>query len=156
MKKTAIFAFLLFFLTPTMLRAADANRSFKGSGEVRTVDPVYSQVTIEHHAIKGLAGDGVTEFYVSDPGLVKGVATSDLVEFDVSDTKGDIKITKITKTGVAPPREEGIPVGEALQAVTAPLAPVSEAIGGAAESAATPGSDPRIKDGEVKQKLAEF
>ena len=166
MKKTTIFAFLLFFLTPTTLRAAEAVRHFNGSGEVRTVDPVYSQITIEHRAIKGLAGDGVTEFYVSNAGILKGIVTNDLVDFEVTDTKGDVRITKITKTGTAPPREEGVAVGEALQqtiqgvggaaqAVTSPIAPVSEAIGGASQTAAA-NTEPRIKDGEVKQKIATF
>jgi Cu/Ag efflux protein CusF len=166
MNKTAVFAFLAFFLTSPMLHAAEAVRHFQASGEVRTVDPVYSQVTIEHGVIKGLAHDGVTEFYVTDPAMLKGISTGDLVDFEITDTKGDVKIDRILKTGTAPPREEGIPVGEALQqtfqgvgdiagAVTAPIPPVSESIGGATRSTVE-STDPRIQDGEVKQKLATF
>jgi Cu/Ag efflux protein CusF len=166
MKKTAFFAFLALFLTPALCNAADAVREFRSSGEVSTVDPVYSQVTIMHDTIKGLAGSGTTEFYVTDAGILKDIAKGDLVDFDITDNKGDVRISKIVKTGTAPLREEGIPVGQALsdtmagvgqvaQAVTAPIAPVSEAIGGASESAAS-STDMRLKDGEVKQKLATF
>ena len=165
MKKTALLAFLSFFLTSS-LYAADAVRHFKASGEVSTVDPVYSQVTIEHHAIRGLAGSGVTEFYVSEAALLKGISTGDLVDFEITDTKGDVKIGKITKTGVAPPKEEGLPIGEAVQqtlhgtgevlkTVTSPLPPVSEAIGGAVDATAS-ASDPKVQDGELKQKIATF
>lgn len=165
MRKTVVFAFLAFFITSSCL-AFENSRQFKASGEVRTVDPVYSQVTIEHGVIKGLAHDGVTEFYVTDAALLKGIETRDQVDFEITDNKGDVRITKITKTGVAPPREEGLPVGEALQqtfegvgqaaaTLTSPIPPVSEAIGGATESAVG-STDPKIQDGELKQKVATF
>lgn len=166
MNKTAVFAFLAFFLTSSMLYAADAVRQFQASGEVGTVDPVYSQITIEHGAIKGLAGEGVTEFYVSDASLLKGISRGDLVDFEVTDTRGDVKVGKITKTGVAIPKKEGSSVGEALQqtfqgvgqvakTVTAPIPPISEAIGNATESTAA-ATDPKIEDGELKQSIATF
>ncbi len=153
MKKTAVFAFLAFFLTLPPSHAFEAVRQFKASGEVRTVNPVSSQVTIEHGTIKGLAGEGVTEFYVSDVAILKDIAKSDLVDFEITDTKGDVRITHITKTGVAPPREEGIPVGEALQQT---FQGVGQAAKGGASETAVAGTDPRIQDGEVKQKLATF
>ena len=70
MKKTAVFAFLAFFVTSPMLYAVEAVRHFKATGEVRTVDPVFSQITIAHGPIKGLAHDGVTEICVQDPALI--------------------------------------------------------------------------------------
>ena len=166
MKKTAVFTFISLFLTSATLHAAKDVRHFQASGEVVTVDPVYSQITIEHPAIRDFSSGGQTQFYVSSADLLKGLAKRDLVDFEFTDNKGDVKIDKITKTGMAPPKQEGIPVGQAVQGVlqgtgevvktvTSPIPPVSEALGGAVDSTAS-ATDPKVKDGEVKQKLATF
>ncbi len=166
MKKTTFAAFFFLLLNVSLCHAKDSVRHFDGYGEVITVDPVYSQITIQHRAIKGLTGDGATEFYVSSPDLLKGIEKHDLVEFDLTETKGDLKIEKIEKTGEALPQESGIPLGQAVQdtlqgtgqvlkTVTSPLPAVSDAVGGAVDSTAD-AADPRIKDGEVKQNIATF
>ncbi len=144
MKKTVFFIFTFLFSALT-LQAADSNlRHFKSNGQVVTVDPVYSQITIFHGAIKDFAGDGATEFYASDPELLKNIQKNDLVDFEFTDTKGDVKIDKITKTGVASPEKE-TPFGTAVQetlegagnivkGVTEPIAPVHEVTSGVADA----------------------
>ncbi len=143
MKKTVLAIFLfLFSLVPA--QAADSTRQFQSSGEVVTVDPVYSQITIRHGAIKNFAGDGETEFYTTGPGLLKDIVKRDLVDFEFTDTKGDVKITKIAKTGVAPPPVEphlGQAIQETLEGagsmvkgVTEPVAPVHHVAGGVADA----------------------
>ena len=138
MKKVLIFSFISFFCLCQPSFAADAQlRQFHGDGEVLTVDPVYSQVTIEHAPIKDFPSGNGFEFFVTSPELLKGIQRGDLVEFDVTDTKGDVKITKIEKTGVAAPKEDGTPLGQAVsdvlhgtgdvvKGVTAPIPPVYE------------------------------
>ena len=174
MKNTV--ASVLFFLLLTTLycHAANSSRQFSGKGEVITVDPVYSQITISHESIKGFAQEGETEFYVTEAGetefyvteaaILKGVTKGDLVDFELTDTKGDVKIDKIVKTGIAPPKDDGMPLGQALRdtlqgagdvlgAVTAPIPPVSEAFHGAMASTADV-ADPKIEDGKLKQKTS--
>ena len=166
MKKTTALVLFLLLLNLSNSYAADSTRHFEGYGEVLSVDPISSQITIQHRAIKGLEGSGDTQFYVSDAAMLKGIEKHDLVEFDLVEIKGDLKIEKLEKTGVALPREEGIPLGQAvhdtiqgtgqvLKTVTSPLPAVSDAVGGASDSAAS-AADPRIQDGEVKQKIATF
>lgn len=167
MNKIAIFAFLSFFLSSSVF-AADAVRKFQADGEVTSVDPVYSQITIEHGPIKDFAHDGQTEFYVLSADLLKNISKGDLVDFDFTDTRGDVRIDKITKTGTAPPKEDGVPLGQAVsdtlrgvgevaKTVTSPIPPVSEALGGAMNSTAdVTAGEARMKDGEVKQNIATF
>ncbi len=164
MKNTV--ASVLFFLLLTTLycHAANSSRQFSGKGEVITVDPVYSQITISHESIKGFAQEGEAEFYVTEAAILKGVTKGDLVDFELTDTKGDVKIDKIVKTGIAPPKDDGMPLGQALRdtlqgagdvlgAVTAPIPPVSEAFHGAMASTADV-ADPKIEDGKLKQKTS--
>ena len=166
MKKIAVPVLFALLINISLCHASEAKRQFKGSGEVVSVDPVYSQITILHGAITGFDSEGETNFYVADTTVLKNVSKGDLVDFQLTDTKGDVKIDRLEKTGIASPKEDGVPLGQAVQdtlqgtgqvlkAVTSPLPPVSEAIGGATDSAST-SSDPRIQDGEVKQKIAEF
>ena len=129
----------LFISIPT--HAADPKtHEFHGSGEVVTVDPLYSRITIDSGAIKGFSGGGQNEFVVSSPELLKGLSARDLVEFDISDSSGEAKIEKITKTGEAPEKDEGTPIGKAVQevltgtgqavkTVTTPITPVGAAVG---------------------------
>ena len=143
MKKALIFSFILLFLFCRPLFAEDfKTHQFHGSGEVLTVDPVYSQITIEHAPIKDFSAGNDSEFFVQSPEMLKGIQKGDLVEFDITDNKGDVKIEKITKTGVAPPKSEGTPLGQAVhdvlqgtgdvvKGVTEPIAPVHEVAKGA-------------------------
>ena len=139
MKKTFFLLTLFSFLIAPALFAAEPQvRQFSGSGEVTSVDPLYSRITIQHHAIKDFAGDTETEFVVASADLLKKISKGDLVDFEFTDSKGDVKIDKITRTGQAAPKQEGIPVGKAVQdvlvgtgdvvkGVTQPITPVHEA-----------------------------
>lgn len=118
MRKILVFSFIYSLLFCQSSFAADTKvRQFHGSGEVLSVDPVYSQISIEHAAIKDFSTGNDSEFFVSSPDLLKGIAKGDLVEFDGTDNKGDVKIEKINKTGVAPAKSESAPLGEAMSSV---------------------------------------
>ena len=137
MKKTSlVLAFFSLFLAVQTFAAESKVRRFEAKGEVVTVDPIYSKITIKHAAIKDFAGDETTEFFVASPDLVKDLTKRDLVDFEIVDTKGDAKIEKIRKTGVAP-AEEDLKLGQAVQdtlegagevvkGVTEPIPPVNQ------------------------------
>ena len=139
MKKALFYSFLSIFILVTPGLASNKSvRQFHGEGQVLTVDPVYSQITIQHKAIKDFSGDRASEFYVSSPDLLKKIQKNDLVAFDLTDNKGDVKINKIAKTGVAIPKDDGLPLGQVVndvlqgtgdvvKGVTEPIPPVHEA-----------------------------
>ena len=140
MKKAYFLITLFSFLAVPAAFSAESVRHFSGSGEVTSVDPLYSRITIQHSAIKDFAGDTETEFVVVSADLLKNISKNDLVDFEFTDNKGDVKIEKITRTGQAPPKQEGIPVGKAVQdvlvgtgevvkGVTQPITPVHDAAG---------------------------
>jgi Cu/Ag efflux protein CusF len=117
MKKAVVFSVISLLSLAMPAHSASQDRALRGTGEVITVDPVYSQVTIRHGAIKDYAGDATTEFYVTDASLLKNVQKGDLVDFSLKDEKGDVRIDKITKTGVAVFPATGSPLGETVQGV---------------------------------------
>ncbi len=139
-------------------------KRFEGRGEVTSVDPAYSRVTIKHGAIKGFSGDAQTEFTVSSPELLKRIEKRDLVDFTVVDDKGDVKVEKIEKTGQAPPPAKMkmgqvvqnvlIGTGEIAKGVTTPIEPAHEVMSGAvgATTSAT-GSVLDNVDTEVKKEF---
>ena len=140
MMKKAHFYFLFLSLFISLPSAA-ADKTFQGSGEVVSADPLYSRVTIETGAIKGYSAGGKNEFVVSSADLLKDISAHDLVDFEISEVKGEARIDKITKTGVAADADDGTPIGKAVQevltgtgqavkTVTTPITPVGAAIGG--------------------------
>ncbi len=140
MKKLFIFTFLITMFSPVLFAAEAQPKNYSAKGQVITVDPVYSQVTIHHGAIAGFSGEANTEFFAASGDMLKNIHTNDLVDFEFTDTKGDIKILKITKTGEALPEVEK-PLGTAVQevlegagdvvkGVTEPIAPAHEVAGG--------------------------
>lgn len=148
----AIFCFGLSFLAPAQAEP----KTYKGEGEVLSVDPLYSRITIEHGAITDFAGDGETEFFVTDAKLLKNVSRRDLVEFTITEEKGEAFIDKITVVGVAEKKVEGLEVGKAVQdvligtgevakAVTSPITPANEAVTGAVD-ATTGATDEMVGD----------
>ena len=165
MKKVLIFSFISFFLFSQSSFAADAKvRQFHSTGEVLSVDPVYSRVTIEHAPVKDFPSGNDSEFFVESASLLKGIQKGDLVEFDLTDTKGDVKINKIVKTGVAAPKSDTLPLGRAVsdvlhgtgdvvKGVTAPIAPVHEVAKSA--TSVTDASGDAVSDAspEVKNKF---
>jgi Cu/Ag efflux protein CusF len=142
MKKVLLFSVISFLSLCSVSLAADAKiREYQAKGEVVTVDPVYAQVTIAHGAIKDFSGADETVFSVSDRTLLKGLSRGDLVEFHITDTRGDAQIDRLLKTGTAPPKDNSFPVGRAVQdvlegtgevvkGVTTPITPVHEVTSG--------------------------
>ena len=139
--------------------------NFESSGEVTSVDPVYGRVTIKHPAIKGFSGDGETEFVVKTPELLKAISKSDLVNFSASDEKGDVRIDKITRTGVAQVKEESVSLGrmvqdaivatgDAAKTVSSPIAPAHELVSGTV-GATTEATNTVLHDAdpEIKKKF---
>ena len=165
MKKILLFSFISFLSIVLPVSAAESKiRQFHGSGEVLTVDPVYSRITIQHKAIKDFSGDRDSEFFVQPAGLLKGIEKGDLVEFDLTDTKGDVKIDKIQKTGVALPHSDTVPLGQAVhdvlegtgnvvKGVTEPLAPAHEVAKGATSITDATGDALREGDSQLKSKF---
>ena len=163
--KKMFFIFVLSLSMVGVLYAALKPTHFESSGEVTSVDPLYSRITIKHPAIKGYSGDGEAEFFVSSPDLLKGISKGDLVTFSIADEKGDTWIDKISKTGVAPVKDESTPLGRAVQevlvttgevakTVSSPIAPAHEVVSGAV-GATTQATDSVLHDAtpEVKKKF---
>ena len=163
MKKSAFFIVLTaLFLTAYAFSSEQPAKHFEGSGEVVSSDPVYSRVTIKHKPIQGFVGGGEAEFTVSSPSLLKEINRYDLVDFSFEDNKGDARITQITKTGVAAPKDDSLHVGQAVQgvlvstgqvakAVTAPIPAVNEVVGGAV-GATTDTTEPILDDAKPEIK----
>ena len=165
MKKVLLFSFISFFSIVLPAHAAQSKmHQFHGTGGVLTVDPVYSQVTLRHKAIKDFSGDRDSEFFVKSPELLKGIEKGDLVEFDLTDTKGDVKIDKIQKTGVASPQSDTVPLGQAVhdvlqgtgnvvKGVTEPLPPAHEVARGATSITDATGDALKEGDSQLKTKF---
>lgn len=142
MKKSFLAVSALFCFGLSFLSLAQAEpKIYKGEGEVLSVDPLYSRITIQHGAITDFAGDGETEFFVTDAKLLKEVSRRDLVEFTITEDKGEAFIDKIAVVGVAEKKVEGLEVGKAVQdvlvgtgevakAVTSPITPANEVVSG--------------------------
>ncbi len=152
MKKIALFVLFSAFLAASAVHAADPlkSKTLEASGEITSVDALYSRVTIHHGAIKGFSGDTETEFVASSADLLKGLSKRDLIDFTIEEKKGEALITKITKTGQAPPKEDKVELGkavqgalvstgEAMKTVASPIPPAHAVVSGAvgATTAAT-------------------
>lgn len=144
-KVSAILVFLSFLVVAGAMAAENQVRHFSGRGEVTSVDPLYARITVRHAAIKDFSGDAETEFVVASADLLKKIVKGDVVDFEFKDTRGDVKIEKITRTGHAEPAEDGIPLGRAAQdvitgtgevvkGITTPVPPVHEAATGSVEA----------------------
>lgn len=164
MKKTSLILVLLLF-TASQGYADQKLTRFETNGEVTSVDPLYSRITIKHPAIKGFSGDTETEFFVSSADLLKGVSKGDLVDFVITDEKGDARIEKIKKTGVAPVKDDSTSLGRAVQGalvttgevaktISSPIAPAHEVISGTV-GATTGATDNVLHDAapDVKKKF---
>ena len=166
MKKVVLFSIpalicASLILTPNAFAEA---KHFEGKGEVTSVDPLYSRISIKHGAIKGFAGDSTTDFPVASTKLIENLSNRDLVEFSLTDNRGDVQIDKITKVGVAEKVEESslgkiaqdvlVGTGEVAKGVTQPIQPVHEVVSGAV--GATTGATGTVlegSDGEGKSKF---
>ncbi len=165
MRKILIFSFISFFLFYYSSSSADSKvQQFQGNGEVLSVDPVYSQISIQHAAIKDFPSGNDSEFFVTSRDLLKGIQKGDLVEFEGTDNRGDVKIDKIKKTGVVPAKNDNIQLGQAVndvlhgtgevvKGVTQPIAPVHEVVKSATSITDTSGDALTDASPEIKNKF---
>ena len=158
----AVSLFILVFFISSISEAAV--KRFEGKGEVTSVDPVYSSVSIKHGAIKGFAGDGETVFTVASADFLKKINKRDLVDFSLVDDKGGVRIEKIERTGQAPPEERGkmgqvfqdvlVGTGEIAKGITTPIAPAHEVVSGAVGATTdVTGAVLKDADNQVKTKF---
>lgn len=152
MKKALKLIFIFSFLTVSAALAAEPNTELKGT--VLDVDPIAGRIELK----------GQGEYFVTDNSILKNISRNDIVTAVVVVDKGDARIQSITKTGVASPESEGLPVGEAVQGVlnatgetakfvTSPIQPVHDTAGEGV-SAVTGGTGELVKDAKgpaVKQ-----
>lgn len=135
MKKGTLFLAAVFLLFPAAVQA----KTYESKGEVTSVDPLYHRLTIRHEAIAGFASEGETEFSFESKELVTLIHKNDLVSFSFRDDGGDAVVEKIIKTGTAPPKDERLPIGKAVQdvlvatgevakGVTTPIEPAHEIV----------------------------
>jgi Cu/Ag efflux protein CusF len=161
-KQAALITLTALFLASYAFSADQAAKQFNGSGEVVSSDPVYSRVTIKHKPIQGFVGGVETEFVVASPAILKEINRHDLVDFSFEDSKGNIQITKITKTGITAPKNDSLPIGQAVQdvlvgtghvakVVTSPIPAVNEVVSGAV-GATTDSTEPVLEDAKPEIK----
>ena len=153
-----VFFSLGLLLTTSFLYAQ--TRRIEANGEVTSVDPFYSSVTLKHGAIKNFAGDGETAFAV-DSTLLKNINVRDLVDFTIVDEKGDVRLEKITKTGVAEPEKEAkmgqvlqevlVGTGEVAKGITTPIEPAHQVVSGTVD-ATTGATGSLLSDADNKVK----
>lgn len=135
----------------------------EAKGEIVSVDSVYSSVTIKHGAIKDFSGDGETAF-TADPSLLKNINKRDLVDFVITDDKGDVRLATIMKTGVAEPevtpkigqvvQDVLVGTGEVAKGITSPIAPAHQLVSGAVDATTdTTGALLNDADTQVKKKF---
>ena len=166
MKKIALIGFFVFLLLLSFNVNVEArNTQFEGKGEVMSVDPMLSRITIKHQAIKDFSGEAETDFFVSSGNLLKGISKRDWVEFTILESHGDTRVTKITKTGEAAEPDDRLLVGKAVQdvlvatgeaakTVVSPIEPAHEVVSGTV-GATTDVTGAVLKDAtpEVKKKF---
>lgn len=150
MKKTFVFLAAAAWLVanpPTVFAGPSKSNQYEAKGEITSVDPLYHRITIKHGMIKGLSGADETEFFVRSNDLLKNIHRRDLVEFTLTEQKGEVLVDKLVKTGVAEPVEETkvgqvvqdvlVGTGEVAKGITSPIAPAHEVMSGAVDATTT-------------------
>ena len=136
-KKLALIFAALGFVSAVWAAPVE-NRTFTGSGEVINVSPLNNRLTIKHGIIPNFSESNQTEFAVSSKDLLVKISGGDLVEFTITETKGNAEITKIERTGVAVKEETHIGqaiqqtlegAGQAATTIASPIAPAGQAVG---------------------------
>ncbi len=146
MKNKSLYFFVSLFAAVCFVQSSSfaAVKRIEAKGEVSSVDPVYSSVTIKHGAIKGFAGDGSTDFTVVSADLLKSINKSDLVDFTIVDDRGDVRIEKIVRTGQAVHQKEPgmgkvvqdvlVGTGEVAKGITSPIEPAHQLVSGTVDA----------------------
>ena len=143
MKNKLLYFFVSLFAAVCFVQSSSfaAVKRIEAKGEVTSVDPVYSSLTIKHGVIKGFAGDGSTDFAVVSSDLLKSIHTGDLVDFTIVDDKGDVRVEKVIRTGQAVHEKEPgmgrvvqdvlVGTGEVAKGITSPIEPAHQVVSGA-------------------------
>ena len=77
--------------------AAVQTTTYQGVGVVKSMNPKFPSIEIDHQEIKGLMEGMTMEFYVQDKSLLQGLAAGDHIEFNIESGVGGLKITAIKK-----------------------------------------------------------
>ena len=77
--------------------AAVQTRTYQGVGVVKSINPKFPSIEIDHQEIKGLMEGMTMDFYVKDKSLLQGLAAGDHIEFNIESGVGGLKITSIKK-----------------------------------------------------------
>jgi len=77
--------------------AAVQTRTYQGVGVVKSMNPKFPSIEIDHQEIKGLMEGMTMDFYVKDKSLLQGLAAGDHIEFNIESGVGGLKITAIKK-----------------------------------------------------------
>lgn len=77
--------------------AAVQTTTYQGVGVVKSMNPQFPSIEIDHEEIKGLMAAMTMEFYVKDKSLMQGLAAGDHIEFTIEYGVGGLKITAIKK-----------------------------------------------------------
>jgi Cu/Ag efflux protein CusF len=77
--------------------AAVQTTTYQGVGVVKSMNPKFPYIEIDHQEIKGLMEGMTMEFYVKDTSLLQGLAAGDHIEFTIESGVGGLKITAIKK-----------------------------------------------------------
>lgn len=69
----------------------------KGSGTVTAIDAADGKITLDHEAIPAVGWPAMKMGFSANPGLLKGVAVGDKVDFDLTVTGNAGEVTAIKK-----------------------------------------------------------
>ena len=83
----------------TMLNMAmpEGSKMGKGSGTVTAVDAITGKITLDHGAIPAVGWPAMKMGFSAKPGLLKGVAIGDKVDFDLTVSGSEGEVTAIRK-----------------------------------------------------------
>jgi Cu/Ag efflux protein CusF len=78
--------------------AAVQTTTYQGVCVVKSMNPKFPSIEIDHQEIRGLMEGMTMEFYVKDKSpLLQGLAAGDHIEFNIESGVGGLKITAIKK-----------------------------------------------------------
>lgn len=160
MKKVyALGVLALLFLGVWAFSEPQGAKNVEAGGQVIEVEPLRSSIIIEYKGVE-------TQFNVASKDLLKDLSKRDLVDFTFTEDKNGQTIVKIIKTGEAPPKEEKLELGKAVQDVlvgagetakfiTSPVQPAHEAVSGAV-GATTDTTGAVLNDASLPETKTEF
>lgn len=91
--------YLLMICTACNRGPSGAPQTYQATGQIVSIAPDRSTVTIQHEDIKGFMPAMTMSFPVKNPALLTGLETNDLVRFELTVTPEDSWVSRIEKTG---------------------------------------------------------